>query len=114
MGAGGIPSGGVVKAFGRVGSLARFGAKPNSRYDLYTLCKINGKEVEIHTQSRWYDHNGIVIRNRDYSETKFGVHDHIWSEYTDTWINKDGQIEANVERSRVHMEPDFVRFPTQR
>ena len=58
MGSGGLPSGGVTKMYGRVGSLPRFGAKANSRIDLYIR---DGKRV----QSRWYDHNGIVIRNRE-------------------------------------------------
>ncbi len=43
MGAGGIPSGGVTKKYGRVGSLPRFGAKPNSRMDLYNA---NGVRVQ--------------------------------------------------------------------
>lgn len=43
MGAGGIPSGGVAKKYGRIGSLPRFGVKPNSRMDLYNE---NGVRVQ--------------------------------------------------------------------
>ena len=44
MGAGGVPSGGVMKRIGKVGSMPRFGAKPNSRMDLYNE---NGVRVQI-------------------------------------------------------------------
>ena len=55
MGGGGVPSGGVTPVYGRRGDLPKSG-KPNSRADLY----VDGKKV----QSRWYDHEGRVIRNR--------------------------------------------------
>lgn len=92
MGAGGIPSGGVTKVTGKVGSLPRFGAKPNSRTDLYN-------ENGVLVQQRWYDHNGIAYRNKDYGDTKYGDHEHTWSEYTETFIDKDGNIAAHIERS---------------
>ncbi len=105
MGAGGIPSGGVSKRYGRVGSLPRFGVKPNSRIDLY-----NASGVRI--QSRWYDHNGIAFRNRDYGETKFGVHDHLWSTYTFTYIDGFGVIRAEIERNIKHLPSDYLNYPS--
>ena len=105
MGAGGIPSGGVTKRYGRVGSLPRFGAKPNSRTDLYN-------ENGVLVQQRWYDHNGIAFRNRDYSETKFGVHDHLWSSYTETYIDKNGIVKADIERGVDHLPADYINYPS--
>ncbi len=106
MGAGGIPSGGVTKMIGRVGSLPRFGVKPNSRIDLYNK---NGVRV----QSRWYDCNGIAFRNRDYGETEFGVHDHVWSEYTDTYIDKNGIVRADIERFTDYLSSDYINYPSE-
>ena len=57
MGGRRVPSVGVTISNGRRGELPKTG-KPNSRADLY----VNGKKV----QSRWFDHEGKVIRNRDY------------------------------------------------
>lgn len=58
MGGGGVPNGGVtIVEISEQRSLKPTG-KPNSRTDLY----VNGKRK----QSRWYDHNGKAIRNRDY------------------------------------------------
>ena len=105
MGSGGLPSGGVTKVYGRIGSLPRFGAKANSRIDLYIR---DGKRV----QSRWYDHNGIVIRNRDYSETKYGIHDHLWSPYTETY-NENGILKAKTERDIHHIAPDYQHYPSE-
>ena len=105
MGAGGIPSGGVTKAIGKVGSLPRFGAKPNSRTDLYN-------ENGVLVQQRWYDHNGIAFRNRDFSETKFGVHDHLWSSYTETYIDKNGIVKADIERGTDHLPSDYINYPS--
>lgn len=105
MGAGGIPSGGITQQIGRVGSLPRFGAKPNSRVDLY-----NEKGVRV--QSRWYDHNGIAFRNRDYGETEYGVHDHTWSQYTETFIDKKGNLAADIERSTDHEPADCIHYPS--
>lgn len=106
MGAGGIPSGGVTKKYGRVGSLPRFGAKPNSRMDLYNA---NGVRV----QSRWYDHNGIAFRNRDYTETEFGIHDHTWSEYTETYIDEEGNIAAIIMRGTKYLPSDYINYPSE-
>ena len=50
MGAGGIPSGGIVIVNGRRGDLPIVSSHINSRYDLY----VNGVKV----QSRWFDANG--------------------------------------------------------
>lgn len=58
MGGGGVPSGGVYVYHGRFGDLPVKDAKPNSRYDLY----VNGKKA----QSRWFDNNGKVFKNKDY------------------------------------------------
>lgn len=106
MGAGGIPSGGITKTYGRMGSLPRFGAKPNSRMDLYND---RGERV----QSRWFDHNGIACRNRDYGEGAFGVHDHIWSTYSETYIDGNGVITAFIERGKDHLPADFIHYPTE-
>ncbi|MCI8434453.1 MAG: hypothetical protein HFK10_00615 [Clostridia bacterium] len=106
MGAGGIPSGGITKRFGRIGSLPRFGAKPNSRIDLYNY---EGKRI----QSRWYDANGIAFRNRDYNhggQCDF-PHDHTWSAYRETYIDENGNIAAYIFRSEEHEAPDFFHYP---
>ena len=105
MGAGGIPSGGISIMVGRVGSLPRFGAKPNSRIDLYN-------ENGVRIQSRWYDCNGIAFRNRDYTETKFGIHDHLWSKYTETYVDDSGVIRANIERFTKHLPSDYINYPS--
>ena len=105
MGAGGIPSGGVSKRYGRVGSLPRFGVKPNSRIDLY-----NASGVRI--QSRWYDHNGIAFRNRDYTETEYGIHDHLWSTYAVTYIDGFGVIRADIKRFADHLPSDYLNYPS--
>lgn len=59
MGAGGVPNRTIERVDGKRGDLPTSGAKPNSRYDLY----VNGQKV----QSRWFDSNGNVIRNRDFN-----------------------------------------------
>lgn len=105
MGAGGIPSGGVSINVGRVGSLPRFGAKPNSRMDLYN-------ENGVRVQSRWYDHNGIAFRNREYTETKHGVHDHFWTIYSETYIDEDGYIAAFINRIKKHEPADYINYPS--
>lgn len=105
MGAGGLPSGGVSKRIGRVGSLPRYGVKPNSRIDLYTEY---GKRI----QSRWYDCNGIAFRNRDYGDTKFGTHDHVWSPYTEVYVDEYGNIAATIKRCTDHLPSDFIRYPS--
>lgn len=77
MGSGGVPNRTIVRIDGRPGDLPTKNVKPNSRYDLY----YNGKKI----QSRWFDKNGKVVRNRDIShQDPFGnhtfPHDHIWSD----------------------------------
>lgn len=76
MGAGGVPNRKVEKVNGRHGDLPTRGAKPNSRYDLY----VNGEKV----QSRWFDSNGKVVKNRDYKHQDAHnnhtfPHDHNWN-----------------------------------
>lgn len=105
MGAGGISSGGVSKMIGKVGCLPRFGGKPNSRIDLYNSA---GKRI----QSRWYDHNGIAFRNRDYTDTKYGVHDHLWSTYTETYVDEYGVIMAHIRRITNHLPSDDANYPS--
>lgn len=96
MGAGGVPNRSVKIVYGRPGSLIIRDAVPNSRTDLYYA----GKRI----QSRWYDFNGDVIRNRDYfhqdahNNHEF-PHDHTW-----TW--KDGR----AFRSKEYYEPDYKNF----
>lgn len=106
MGAGGIPSGGVAKKHGRVGSLPRFGVKPNSRMDLYN-------ENGVRVQSRWSDHNGIAFRNRDYTETQFGIHDHLWSTYTETYIDENGIVKAYIKRGTEHLPSDYINYSSE-
>ena len=75
MGAGGIPNRTIEVVYGRRGDLPTHGAKPNSRYDLY----VDGVII----QSRWFDQDGNVIRNRDFEHqdshhNHFFPHDHKW------------------------------------
>ena len=95
MGGGGVPSGGVTIINGRRGELPKTG-KPNSRADLY----VNGKRV----QSRWIDHEGKVIRNRDYDHqdahhTHIFPHDHNW-----IWIN------GIPKRGKEGLQPDYINY----
>ena len=96
MGAGGVPNRTTVRIDGRHGGLPSRGAKPNSRYDLY----VNGRKE----QSRWFDKNGLVIRNRDYFHqdpygTHFFPHDHTWK-----WINNE------AIRNKNQLNPDYINF----
>ncbi len=96
MGAGGVPNRGIETVYGRSGSLITSGAKPNHRYDLIH----NGVRI----QSRWYDKEGKVERNRDYQhqdakKTHYFPHDHIW-----TWI-KDKPV-----RDKNFVEPDYENY----
>ncbi len=96
MGAGGLPNRTIVRVDGRNGDLPTSGAKPNARYDLY----VNGEKI----QSRWFDENGNVVRNRDYKHQNIFYnhafpHDHGWQ-----WI-KDRPI-----RDKDFMEPDYEKF----
>lgn len=96
MGAGGVPNRTIVRVDGRSGSLPTKVIKPNSRYDLY----VNGLKI----QSRWFDKEGKVVRNRDYyhqnshNNHKF-PHDH-------NWIWKDSQ----PVRIKEALEPDYKNF----
>ena len=95
MGGGEVPSGGVTIINGRRGELPKTG-KPNSRADLY----VNGKRV----QSRWFDHEGKVIRNRDYDHqdahhTHIFPHDHNW-----IWIN------GIPKRGKEGLQPDYINY----
>ena len=95
MGGGGVPSGGVKSIYGRRGDLSKFG-EPNSRADLY----VKGKKV----QSRWFDHEGKVVRNRDYDHqdahhTHIFPHDHDW-----VWIN------GRPKRRKEGLRPDYMNF----
>lgn len=96
MGAGGVPNRTIERVDGRSGDLPTSGVKPNSRYDLY----VNGEKI----QSRWYDNNGRVMRNRDYYHQNtynnhYFPHDHIWN-----WI---GNI---AMRDKNFVEPDYLSF----
>lgn len=96
MDAGGIPSGGVVKVYSEHQGLPAKTEHINSRYDLY----VGGRRK----QSRWYDANGIVVRNRDYfhddpkGNHKF-PHDHMW-------IQKDGE----TIRISKNLDPDYEHY----
>ena len=93
MGGGGATSGGTyVRVDGN--RLDKKG-KPNSRYDLY----VGGKKK----QSRWYDHEGKAIRNRDYfhsakPNTPF-PHDHPWD-----WSSGKGK---RYEGQDIPPDPNF-------
>ena len=94
MGGGGATSGGTyVRVEGR--KLERFG-KPNSRYDLYE----NGKLK----RSRWYNHEGKAIRNRDYfhqdaHHNHTFPHDHNW-----------GWVKGEWRRIEDNLEPDYEKY----
>lgn len=96
MGAGGVPNRTIERIDGRSGDLPTSGAKPNSRYDLY----VKGTKI----QSRWFDNNGNVIRNRDYSHqdslnNHIFPHDHNW-----TW--EKGFPQRNPE----NLPPDYSLY----
>lgn len=96
MGAGGVPNRAVENIYGKRGDLPTKGAKPNSRYDLY----FEG----IRIQSRWFDSNGCVVRNRDYNHQNahnnhFFPHDHNW-----VWEN------GMLHRISDILEPDYNKY----
>ncbi len=96
MGAGGVPNRAIELISGRHGDLPTRDAKPNSRYDLYE----NGEKI----QSRWFDDEGKVVRNRDYKhqnshDNHFFPHDHKWN-----WINDQPIRDKNA------LEPDYEHF----
>ncbi len=96
MGAGGVPNRTIERIDGRRGDLPTSGAKPNSRYDLY----VNGEKI----QSRWFDSEGSVVRNRDYDHQNahhnhFFPHDHNWE------LN-NGRPEINPD----NLQPDYELF----
>lgn len=93
MGSGGVPNRTIIKVDGKYGDLSVRDAKPNSRYDLY----VDNKKV----QSRWFDHEGKVVRNRDYRHQDAHhnhtfPHDHLWE-----WIN------GTPHRNPENFEPDY-------
>ena len=97
MGGGGVPSGGVtIVKISEQRSLKPIG-KPNSRVDLY----VNGTRK----QSRWYDHRGKAIRNRDYFHQD-GDHTHIFPHDHD-WVWKGGR----PIRDTQWVYPDYIRYP---
>ena len=96
MGAGGVPNRAVVKIYGRSGDLPTEGAVPNSRYDLFV--------EDEHIQSRWFDENGNVIRNRDFihqdtHHNHFFPHDHRWY--------KLGSV---FKRDPENLTPDYLNY----
>lgn len=96
MGSGGVPNRTIIRVDGRSGDLPTKGVKPNARYDLY----VNGEKV----QSRWYDKNGNVIRNRDYNhQNSMGnhtfPHDHQWD-----WT------QGYPHRNSENLEPDYEGY----
>lgn len=96
MGAGGIPNRSVEIVNGRFGDLPTVSVKPNSRMDLY----VNG----IRVQSRWYDSECRVVRNRDYihqnpHRNHFFPHDHVWEWVCDCPI-----------RGVTFIEPDYDNY----
>lgn len=96
MGAGGVPNRGIEIVHGKRGDLPTHGAKPNYRYDLY----LNGTKI----QSRWFDENGNVIRNRDFEHQDAHnnhefPHDHAW-----TW--EKGFPDRNPE----NLKPDYDNY----
>lgn len=108
MGAGGIPSGGVFKFYGRSGDLPTKDSHINSRWDLYE----NGKKK----QSRWFDSNGLVIRNRDYfhqnaHENHTFPHDHLWY-HKGMHIDRHGNWSERLVREIEPIEPDYLNYPS--
>lgn len=95
MGAGGVPNRTIERIDGKRGDLPTRTIKPNSRYDLY----VNGKKI----QSRWFDGNGKVIRNRDYDHqdshhNHVFPHDHNWKWENETPIRNPENLEPNYEK----------------
>lgn len=96
MEAGGVPIKGIERINGRPGDLPTKGAKPLHRYDLY----VNG----IKYQSRWFDKNGNVLRNRDYvhqdaHKDHYFPHDHKWE-----WIGNKPIRDKNLT------QPDYNKY----
>lgn len=108
MGAGGIPSGGVAKVFGKPGDLPTQCDKPNSRWDLYD------QDSKERIQSRWFNATGVVKRNRDFvhqdahNNHEF-PHDHIW-DVIGKKILTDGRIKYIVYRHKDNIDPDFINY----
>ena len=96
MGAGGIPSGGIVIVHGRRGDLPTKTSHINSRYDLY----VNGVRV----QSRWFDGNGLAIRNRDYDHQD--AHNNHEFPHDHGWQNVNGQ----PVRIPTNLDPDYENY----
>lgn len=96
MGAGGVPNRTIERVDGKRGDLPTSGAKPNSRYDLY----VNGQKV----QSRWFDSNGNVIRNRDFNHQD--AHNNHDFPYDHNWSWDKGFPERNPE----NLVPNYEMF----
>lgn len=96
MGAGGVTSRITERIDGRYGDLPVRDADENARYDLY----VDDEKV----QSRWYDDEGKVVRNRDYyhqdpkGDHSF-PHDHNWD-----W--NDGK----PYRNPTNLKPDYDTY----
>ena len=69
--------------------------------ELKAVGYVNGKKV----QSRWFDHEGKVIRNRDYDHQD-AHHTHIFPHDHD-WVWKDNR----PIRDTQWVDPDFIRYP---
>lgn len=96
MGSGGVPNRTIIVVHGRSGDLPVKGAKPNSRYDLYS----NNRRI----QSRWFDSKGNAVRNRDYhhqdsNSNHYFPHDHDWD-----WSG------YCPHRDKNPMIPDYNKF----
>lgn len=99
MGAGGIPSGGIVIVNGRRGDLPTKTSHINSRYDLY----VNGVRV----QSRWFDSKGSVVRNRDFIHQD-AHHNHIFP-HDHRWVIVNGE----PSRIPTNLEPDYEHYDSK-
>ena len=96
MGSGGVPNRTIIRVDGRSGDLPTKSTKPNCRYDLY----VNGKRI----QSRWFDYECKVVRNRDYFHQNSlnnhtFPHDHNW-----IWINN------SAKRIPENIKPKYISY----
>jgi len=96
MGAGGVTNRGIYIIDGRSGDLPTERAKPNSRYDLY----VDGKKI----QSRWFDKEGKVKRNRDF-EHQNTLKNHIFP-HDHNWLWRNGK----PYRLKDNLKPDYEHY----
>jgi len=96
MGAGGVPNRTIERIDGRQGDLPTISVKPNMRYDLY----VNN----VKYQSRWFDNNSKVIRNRDYQHQD-SHHNHTFP-HDHAWVWEKGIS----KRIPDNLEPDYINF----